>query len=127
MSRRRGIVAAGLLSVFASHAASADLIGRSETRTTVADTTERALIEANPILERIARERPEALREILDRLRVPPPAHRRSLEAPGDTEASNGAEHGILAENPDLADYYRESPEAALDLLRLIREATKER
>ena len=124
--RRRGIVAAGLFAVFASHAASADLIGRSETRATAADTTERALIEANPILERIARERPEALREILDRLRAPP-AHRRSLEAPGDTGAPDGTEHGILDENPNLADYYRESPEAALDLLRLIREATKER
>ena len=134
MSRRgRGIVSAGLLAVLASHAASADLIGRSETRATVADTTDHALIEANPILERIARERPEALREILDRLRAPEPPHRRSLEAPGDTEDPDGAEapdgagHGILDENPDLADYYRESPEAALDLLRLIREATKER
>lgn len=128
MSRRwRGIVSAGLLAVFASHAASADLIGRTETRTTVADTTERALIEANPILERIARERPEALREILDRLRAPEPSHRRSLEAPGDAEDPDSAEHDILDENPVLADYYRESPEAALDLLRLIREATKER
>ena len=128
MSRRwRGIVSAGLLAVFASHAASADLIGRTETRTMVADTTERALIEANPILERIARERPEALREILDRLRAPEPSHRRSLETPYDAEDQDGAEHGILDENPDLADYYRESPEAALDLLRLIREATKER
>ena len=128
MSRRgRGTVSAGLLAVFASHAASADLIGRSETRTTVADTTDHALIEANPILERIVRERPEALREILDRLRAPESAHRRSLEAPGDTEAPDGAGHGILDENPDLAEYYRESPEAALDLLRLIREATKER
>ena len=128
MSRRwRGIVSAGLLAVFASHAAFADLIGRSETRTTVADTTERALIEANPILERIARERPEALREILDRLRAPEPSHRRSLEAPGDAEDPDSAEHDILDENPVLADYYRESPEAALDLLRLIREATKER
>lgn len=66
-------------------------------------------------------------------LRAPESAHRRSLEAPGDTEVPDGAEapdgagHGILDENPDLADYYRESPEAALDLLRLIREATKER
>ena len=37
------------------------------------------------------------------------------------------AQDGLLAENPALADFVRSSPEAALDLLRLIREATKER
>ena len=124
---RRGIVSAGLLAVLASHAAPADLGGRSETHTTVADAMEQALIEANPILERIARERPEALGEILDRLRAPESSHRRSLEALDDTGDPEGAEHdGILAENPALADYHRDSPEAALDLLRLIREATQE-
>ena len=111
----------------ASHAAHADLVGRSERSVIVADTAERALIEANPILERIARERPEALREILDRLRAPEPPHRRSPERLDDAEDPNGAPNGILAKNPDIADYYRKSPEAALDLLRLIREATKER
>ena len=125
--RNRWIVPAGLLVVLVSHAAPADLVGRSETRALDAGVTERALIEANPILERIARERPEALREILDRLRAPAPSYRRSLEALDDAEDPGGSQSGIFAENPDLADYYRESPEAALDLLRLIREATKER
>ena len=41
-------------------------------------------------------------------------------------QATGAAAGGLLAENPALADYYRDSPEAALDLLRLIREATKE-
>ena len=77
--------------------------------------------------ESIARERPEVLREILGRLRAPAPSYRRSLEALDDAEDPGGSQSGVLAENPDLADYYRESPEAALDLLRLIREATKER
>ena len=124
----RWIVSVGLLAVagLVSHAAHADPVGRSEGSVIVADTAERALIEANPILERIARERPEALREILGRLRAPEPPeppHRRGSERQDDAEDPNG----ILAENPDIADYYRKSPEAALDLLRLIREATKER
>lgn len=82
------------------------------------------LIEANPVLERIARERPEALGPILDRLRAPRPGSR--VLAQDRAEAPDGAQGGLLAENPALADYYRDSPEAALDLLRLIREATKE-
>ena len=123
----RWIVSVGLLAVLVFHAAHADLVGRSETSAIVADAAERALIEANPILERIARERPEALREILDRLRAPEPPQRRSAERLDGAEDPNGAPGGILAKNPDIADYYRKSPEAALDLLRLIREATKER
>ena len=119
MSRCRMSMSAGLLAVLVSHAAPADLIGH--------DTPQRALIKANPILERIARERPEALGEILDRLRAPEPALRRSLRASGRAEAPDDAQGDILAENPALADYYRDSPEAALDLLRLIREATKEK
>ena len=117
MSRRRWGVPAGLLAALVSQAAPADLVGR--------DAPVQALIEANPVLERIARERPEALGEILDRLRAPDPSLRRSPRTPDRTEAPDGAQDGLLAENPALADYYRDSPEAALDLLRLIREATK--
>ena len=121
MSRRRGrATKAGLLAALVSHAAPADLVGR--------DAPEQALlIEANPVLERIARERPEALGPILDRLRAPRPSLRRNRSpAPGRAEAPDGALGSLLAKNPALADYYRDSPEAALDLLRLIREATKE-
>ena len=94
-------VPAGLLAVLVSHATPADSIGH--------DAPQRAPVEANPTLERIARERPEALGEILDRLRAP-----------------DDAQSAILAVSPAPADYCRDSPEAALDLLRLIREATKE-
>ena len=118
MSRCRWRVPAGLLAALVCHAVPADLIGH--------DAPERALIEANPILERIAREHPEAFGEILDRLRAPEPSSRRGPEARGRAEAPDGMSGGILSENPALADYYRDSPEAALDLLRLIREATRE-
>ena len=119
MSRARWRVAAGLLAALASHGAPADLVGR--------DAADRALLEANPVLERIARERPDALGEILDRLRAPAPSTRRSREEAEPAEPPDGALDGLLAENPALADYYRSSPEAALDLLQLIREAAKER
>ena len=90
---------AGLLAAFVSQAAPGDLIGR--------DATQRALLEANPVLDRIARERLEALGPILDRLRAPRPGEPR---APERGEAPDGAQGGLLAENPALADCYRDSP-----------------
>ena len=116
MSRRRGAVPAGLLAALISQAAPADLVGR--------EAGDRALLEANPVLERIARERPEALGPILERLRAPAPSPRHGPAA-APSEPPDRAQDGLLAENPALADYVRSSPEAALDLLRLIREATK--
>ena len=115
MSWRRRAVPAGLLAALVSQAAPADLVGR--------DASQRALLEANPVLERIARERPEALGPILDLLRAPRVERATRHPPPAGAEVPPG---GLLAKNPALADYYRDSPEAALDLLHLIREATKE-
>ena len=72
------------------------------------------------------RKSPAVLREVLDRLRspAPEPSSSRSLVQDPPKPATH-AETAVLAENPDLSEYYRESPEAALDLLRLIREAAK--
>ena len=58
---------------------------------------------------------------------MPPPS---ALTAPPSRDLRvalppDRAQDGLLAENPALADYVRGSPEAALDLLHLIREATK--
>ena len=117
MSRARWRVPAGLLAALFSQAAPADLVGR--------EAADHALLEANPVLERIARERPEALGPILDRLRAPAPSSRRGPVAETPSEPPDRAQDGLLAENPALADYVRSSPEAALDLLHLIREATK--
>ena len=120
MSRVRWRVPAGLLAALISQAAPADLVGR--------EAGDRALLEANPVLERIACERPEALGPILERLRAPAPpsSSRHGPAAAQPSEPPDRAQDGLLAENPALADYVRSSPEAALDLLRLIREATKE-
>ena len=95
---------------------------REEARTTQADRSDDALIAANPILEPLRRNDPELLREVLERLRAPEASRSRSL-IQGALEPSTAAESAILAENPDLARLHRGSPEAALDLLRLIREA----
>lgn len=104
--------------------AAADLVGSVETPGALAGKSEDALISANPLLERLARENPQLLREVLGRLQSPALSFRRSL-ALGASKQATETESAIIAENPDLAVFYRESPEAALDLLRLIREAAK--
>ena len=55
---------------------------------------------------------------------APEPSYRRGLVR-DQAKPATQAETAVLAENPDLSQYHRESPEAALDLLRLIREAAK--
>ena len=54
----------------------------------------------------------------------PEPSSSRSLVQDQPKPATH-AEATVLAENPDLSQYYRESPETDLDLLRLIRDAAK--
>lgn len=117
---------AAALAVLMSHGAAADLIGHAEIRAAVAGKSDEALIAANPVLERLGRESPALLGEVLERLRspVPEPSYRRSL-VQDQPKPATPAETAVLAENPDLSQYHRESPEAALDLLRLIREAAK--
>ena len=117
-------VCAAMLAVLLSQTATADLVGYIEDRAAVAGRSDKALIEANPILERLRREHPDALPAIIERLRAPLPSYRRGLERPVPEPK---LESGVLAENPDLGQLYRESPEAALDLLRLIREAAKKK
>ena len=122
--RSRRTVLAAALAVLVPIRAVADLVGRDEIRAAVAGKTDDALIAANPVLERLAREEPALLREVLGRLRAQPRSHRRTL-ARDQSEPETTADSAVLAENPDLAELHRESPEAALDLLRLIREAAK--
>ena len=119
-------VAALALALVLSHAARADLVGREEVRSAVAGRSDEALIAANPALEQLGRARPDLLREALARLRSGAPSHRRSLEDAA-AEPASAEESSALSENPDLDELYRESPEAALDLLRLIREAAKKK
>ena len=124
--RRRRAVLVAALSVILSHRAAADLIGTVEDREAADRRSDDAIVEANPVLQRLGTENPELLRDALERLRAPAsvPSRRRSL-AREALEQESEAFRATLDENPDLARYYRESPEAALDLLHLIREAAK--
>ena len=121
---RRSALAA-TLAVLLSPGAAADLIGHTHLPTSIAGKSDEALIEANPILERLGREHPQALRSILQRLRGPAPEPSRRRAAVPGTVLETEANQAVFDENPDLDALYRESPEAALDLLRLIREAAR--
>ena len=125
MAHRTLQTALGLaLAALLAHGAAADLVGDTDVRTAVAGKSDEALIAANPVLERLERESPSLLDEVLVRLRAPTPdaPRTRTLDQVEPRPATE-AETAVLADNPDLSEYYRESPEAALDLLRLIREA----
>ena len=126
MDRRRRAVLVAALTVILSHRSAADLIGTVEVREAADRRSDDAIVAANPVLQRLRTENPELLRDALERLRAPTPvpSRRRALaqEAP---EQESEAVRATLDENPDFARFYRESPEAALDLLHLIREAAK--
>jgi len=122
----RWFVIGAVLTVFLSQGAAADLVGHLQWRLATAGKSDQMLIETNPALERLARESPDALAEVLTLLRIPVPQpglHRTFVESAQPDQDEYG---GMLARNPDLAQYYRESPEAFLDLLRLIRQASQQ-
>ena len=106
-----------------AHGVAADLVGRDLDRAVVISITDDALVAANPLLEQLGREHPQLLREVLKRLRTPMPKSLRRRQEQDSPETEIDGE--ILEENPDLNELYRSSPEAFLDLLRLIREATE--
>ena len=123
--RRLGamLVAAAAV-LFQPWAAGADLVGTVTERTAVAGRSDGELVAANPLLLQLRRERPAALPAILLQLRTARSDTGRGLDAPA---SMSDEEIELLALNPDLDGLYRESPEAALDLLRLIREAAKQK
>lgn len=118
------IAAVAAIAALLAHGAAADLVGGTGVGAAVAGKSDETLIAANPVLERLAQESPALLDKVLRRLRAPASASlgERTLERP-QLQPTTPAEVAVLADNPDIARYYRESPEAALDLLRLIREA----
>ena len=113
-----------LASLLLSQHAGADLIGKVGERTAVMGKSDAALIGANPLLRRLQTVNPDALPEALERLRSPVAPPRRSLERPASPPEE---ENAVLADNPDIKALHRESPEAALDLIHLIREAAKKK
>ena len=125
-NRRRRAVIVGAFAVLLSHGAAADLVSRVGTGAAEGLESDDAIIEANPVLQRLRRENPELLGKVLERLRAAVPAKSRGRALGGNVSGpATEADREILDENPAFADLYRESAEAALDLLRLIREAAK--
>ena len=116
---------AAALAALLCQGATADLVGHMQVRAAVAGKSDETLIATNPVLEILGREHAEELDEILARLRAPveEQSHQRTFAQSAAPETD--ADSAIFEQNPDLAALYRESPEAALDLLRLIREATQ--
>ena len=123
--RRRAVLVAALTAMLSQRTA-ADLVGTVKVHGTDDPGSDDAIIEANPVLQRLRTENPELLRDALERLRAPAPAPSRRRAFAAEAPISD-ADQAMLDENPDLASFYRESPEAALDLLNLIREAAKTR
>ena len=112
-----------LSAAFAPGAALADLVdtgSRPSQPSAGALTLEQTrLLAENPILAELRRENPEALGPILEDLEQLTGQTRKGL--PHDR--LDPVDRGILETNPSLELVFRESPEAALDLIRLIREA----
>jgi hypothetical protein len=119
-------VAGAIVAALLSHGAAADLVGHLQWRLATAGKSDQALIESNPALERLAREHPDALEEVLVLLRTPVSQSALYRTFVEDGQQGHDDHGGMLARNPDLAQYYRESPEAFLDLLRLIRQAAQQ-
>ncbi len=115
----------GALALVVAPPAGADLVGRSAPPIIVADAADTTLIDANPVLKQLAAENPSLLHDVLARLRGPLPKAARRAQVQVTPEPLTESEEMILEENPDLAKLFRSSPEAFLDLLRLIREAAK--
>ena len=58
------------IAVLLSHGAAADLVGHVEVRAAVSGKSDEELVGANPVLERLGRESPALLAEVLERLRA---------------------------------------------------------
>ena len=119
-------LAAVVLIMFAATSAVADL-GAPTVNLTGA---ELRLVAENPALLRLGEQDPAFLRAVLDRLEAMPlPASKGIDDAlKGDgpaTSALSPEDQTLLDQNPALGKAMRDSPEAALDLIRLIKQAAQ--
>ena len=76
------------IAVLLSHGAAADLVGHVEVRAAVSGKSDEELVGANPVLERLGRESPALLAEVLERLRAPAPEPRPTAAASCGTRRS---------------------------------------
>jgi hypothetical protein len=124
-NKRRQLLGARWLAVAVALAASiapafADLVGSPATAPPLS-ATERALVAANPALADIESRDAWVLRTALDDIDA---AARGTLAEPrGSFVGLDPADADTIGKNPALLEVYRSAPEAAVDLLALIRAA----
>lgn len=126
LGRRAGIAAIFLISMALGVAlgpASADVVGRPGAAPTF-DSTDAGLLKENPSLAEIVRDNPHLGRLILDRaLAAEGDAAARVMLGDDTAPTLTDEEQALVKANPLLERGMRSSPEAALDLLRLIKQA----
>jgi len=87
------------------------------------------LVAENPALLRLGEQDPATLRAVLDRLEAAAPASKSVGAAlqPDDAvpPTLSAEDQALVNQNPALVKALRESPEAALDLIRLIKQASQ--
>jgi hypothetical protein len=121
------MAAAALLGMAIAVPAGADLGAATVTLTGA----ELRLVAENPALLRLGEQNPATLRAVLDRLEAAAPAAKDIGAAlqPDATAAAPPAlspeDQALVDQNPALGKTLRESPEAALDLIRLIKQAAQ--
>lgn len=121
MHRSSGLIAA--LIVFASATGTlADLRGVPD-RPPLFTAEELALLETNPALADVAWTNPFLVRTLLDDLERANAAD----QEPGMLEQIDDAGKSLIEANPALDRGLRSSPEAALDLIKIIKEAAKKK
>jgi hypothetical protein len=116
--------AVALLALAITTPAGADLVAPTVTLTGA----ELRLVAENPALLRLGEQNPATLREVLDRIEAASPAAKdigAALQPDAAPPTLSPEDQALVDQNPALGKTLRESPEAALDLIRLIKQASQ--
>ncbi len=116
--------AAALLALAIATPAGADLGAATVTLTGA----ELRLVAENPALLRLGEQDPATLRAVLDRMEAAAPAGKdigAALQPDAAPPTLSPEDQALVDQNPALGKTLRESPEAALDLIRLIKQASQ--
>lgn len=118
------LAAAALLAYTLAAPAHADLGAATVTLTGA----ELRLVAENPALLRLGEQDPALLRTLLDRMEAAAPTAKDiggALQPDDAAPALSPEDQALVDQNPALGQTLRESPEAALDLIRLIKQAAQ--
>ena len=102
--------------------AQADLVGRPATPPPLTP-AEQAVVLANPVLARLADSNPWVVRAALDDLAAAQRSGAGERDVRGELNMLGASDAELVSSNPALRKILQASPEAAVDLLALIRAA----